>query len=49
MNTLAPSFFIRSSSFLQATRTCMKAWMSENFGQIPPSTPELYALAGLEN
>ena len=36
MNTLAPSFLIQSSSFLQVTRTCMKAWMSSNFGHIPP-------------
>ena len=28
MNTLPPSFFNQSSSFLQITRTCMKAWMS---------------------
>ena len=34
MNTLAPSFLNQSSSFLQVTRTCMKAWMSSNFGQI---------------
>ena len=27
MTTLAPSFLIESSSFLQVTRTCMKAWM----------------------
>ena len=33
MNTLAPSFLIVSSSFLQVSRTCMKAWMSSNFGQ----------------
>ena len=33
MNTLAPSFLNRSSSFLQVTRTCMKAWMSLNFGK----------------
>ena len=33
MNTLAPAFLIRSSSFLQVTRTCMKAWMSSNFGK----------------
>ena len=33
MNTLAPSFLIGSSSFLQVTRTCMKAWMSSNFGK----------------
>ena len=40
MNTLAPSFFIRSS--------CIKAWMSLNFDQIPPPTPELSALARLK-
>ena len=39
------SFF----SFLQVTRTCMKAWMSSNFGQIPTPTPELSALARLKN
>ena len=33
VNTLAPSFLIGSSSFLQVTRTCMKAWMSLNFGK----------------
>ena len=41
MNTLAPSFLNQSSSFLQVTRTCMKAWMSSNFGQIPTPTQEL--------
>ena len=30
-------------------RTCMKAWLSSNFGQIPPPTPELSALAHLKN
>ena len=30
MNTLAHSFLIRSSSFLQVTRTCIEAWMSLN-------------------
>ena len=49
MNTLAHSFLIRSTSFLQVLRTCMKAWMSLNFGQIPPPTPELSALACLKN
>ena len=34
VTTLAPSFLIESSSFLQVTRTCIKAWMSSNFGQI---------------
>ena len=33
MNTLAPSFLIGSSSFLQVSRTCMRAWMSLNFGK----------------
>ena len=33
MNTLAPTFLIGSSSFLQVLRTCMKAWMSSNFGK----------------
>ena len=49
MNTLAPSFLNQSSSFLQVTRTCMKAWMSSNFGQIPTPTPELSVLARLKN
>ena len=48
VNTLAPSFLIRSSSFLQVRRTCMKAWMSSNFGQIPPPTLELSALVRLK-
>ena len=48
MNTLALSFLIQSSSFLQVIRTCMKAWMSLNFGQIPPPTQELSALARLK-
>ena len=43
MNTLAPSFLNRSFSFLQVTRTSIKAWKSLNFGQIPPPTPELSA------
>ena len=33
MNALAPSFLNRSSSFLQVTRTFMKALMSSNFGK----------------
>ena len=48
MNTLAPSFLNRSSSFLQVTRTCMKVWMSSNVSQISPQTPELSALARLK-
>ena len=33
MNTLAPSFLIGSSLFLQVSRTCIKAWMSSNFSK----------------
>ena len=49
VNTLSSSFLIRSSSFLQVTRKSMKARMGLNFGQIPPPTPELSALACLKN
>ena len=49
MNTIAPAFLIGSSSFLQVTRTYMKAWTSSNFNLIPPPTPELSALARLKN
>ena len=48
VNTGAPSFLNQSSSLLQVTRTCMKAWMSSNFGQIPTPAPELSALARLK-
>ena len=33
MNTLVPSFLIGSTSFLQVRTTCIKAWMSSNFGK----------------
>ena len=33
VNTLAPSFLIGSSLFLQVTRTCVTTWMSLNFGK----------------
>ena len=49
VTSLAHSFFIESSSFLQITRIYTKAWMSSNFGQILPSTLELSALACLKN
>ena len=48
VSTLAPSFLIGSSSFLQATRTTIKAWMSSNLGRIPPLTSELVALERLK-
>ena len=38
--TLGTSVLMRSSSFLQVTRTCVKAWMSLNSGQILPLTTE---------
>ena len=31
-----PSFLVGSSSFLQETKTCIKAWMCLNFGHSPP-------------
>ena len=40
VSTLVPSFLGGSSSFLSVTRTTTKAWMSLNFGQIPPPTTE---------
>ena len=43
-----PSFLIGSSSFLQVTRTIIKAWMSLNFGGISPLTAELAALERLK-
>ena len=43
-----PSFLIGSSSFLQVTRTTIKAWMSWNFGGISPLTAELAALECLK-
>ena len=48
MATLANSFLFGSSSFLQETRTFIKAWMSLNSKQIRPLTTELPALTRLE-
>ena len=39
---------IGSSSFLQVTRTTIKAWTSSNLGRIPPLTSELAALERLK-
>ena len=49
VTTLAPSFLIESSSFLQVTRASMNACMSSNFGQIPPPTQELSTFERLKN
>ena len=47
--TLAPSFLIGSSSYLQVTRTTFISRTSSNFGQIRPRTVELAALERLKN
>ena len=44
VSTLAPSFLIRSSSYLQVTRTFITSRKSSKFGQIGPRTAELAAL-----
>ena len=43
-STLESVFLIGSFSFLQVTRTTIKAWMSSDLGVIPPLTSELAAL-----
>ena len=49
MTTLVTSFFDGSSSFLQVTRSTIKAQMSLNFSKIPSLTSELAALEHLKN
>ena len=44
VTTLVTSFLIGSSSFLQITRTTIKAWMSLNFCQILQLNTDLVAL-----
>ena len=48
MTTLAPSFLIGSSSFLQATRKQIISRMGSKFGRIRPGFYELPALERLE-
>ena len=48
MTTLAPSFLIGSSLFLQVTRTSITSGMSSKLGQIGPRTAELATLECLE-
>ena len=48
VNTLAPLFLIRSSSYWQVMRTFITSRMSSKFGQIGPRTAELAALERLE-
>ena len=48
VTTLAPSLFIGSSSFLQATSKPIISQMGAKFSRIPPGTYELLALECLE-
>ena len=48
VTTLAPSFLIGSSSFLQATSKLIISWMGSIFSRIRPGTYELPALEGSE-
>ena len=48
MTTLVPTFS-NGSSFLQVTRSAIKAWMGLNFGKIPSLTSELAALERVKN
>ena len=48
VTTVAPSFLIGFSSYLQVTRTSITSWTSSTFGQIGPRTAELAALEVLE-
>ena len=49
MTTVVPSFSNGSSSFLQVTRSAIKAWMGLNFDKIPSLTWELAAIERLKN
>ena len=48
MNTLAPSFLIRSSSFFVGNKDIHES-LDEFINQMPPLTPELSALERLKN
>ena len=48
MNTLAPSFLIGSSSYLQLMRTTIMSRTNSNLGEIRPRTADFAALEGLE-
>ena len=48
VSTLAPSYLIGSSSYLQVTGTSITSRTSSKFGQIGPRTAELAALEHLE-
>ena len=48
VSTLAPSFLIGSSSYLQVTRTSITSPASSKFGQIGPRTADLAALERID-
>ena len=48
VTTPVPSFFIGSSSFVQVTRSTIKAYMGLKLGQIRSGTVELAALERLK-
>ena len=48
VTTLAPSFLIGPSSYLQVMRISIRSGTSSKFGQIGPRTAELAALERLE-
>ena len=49
MTTLIPSFSNGFSTFLQVTRSAIKAWMGLNFGNIPSLSSELAAFERVKN
>ena len=49
VTTFSRFLLIRSFSYLQVTRTCIKSRTSSNFGQIEPLITELAALERLKN
>ena len=49
MTTLAPSFLICSSLFMQVTRTTIKSRMGSKFSRIRPGTYELAAQSVWKN
>ena len=48
VSTIAPSFLVGSYSFLQVTRTVVKAWMSLKFSKIEHGAMELAVLEHLK-
>ena len=48
VTTLAPSFLIGSSPFLQGTRKPIISWMGSKFSRIRPGTYEVPALECLK-